>query len=136
MARELDAKVASVMSATTIAINAGENNGVAYGDRVVVWRFVDVTDPDTGEELGRVRLANLRLRVSEVHERFSLARTDSETPNLLAGVFKPSKVIASSNRMLDENSVTLTDGDLVTVFVRDPLIIDEAEDVDGSDAER
>jgi len=133
MARELEAKVARVMSATTIAINVGENAGVESGNEVVVWRHVDVKDPDTKESLGTVRLQNLRLTVSDVYERFALARVDTGS-NILAGMFKPSKIIASSSRALDEDSVSLGPGDEVSVFVADlpdapddddPLFVDK-----------
>lgn len=129
MARELEAKVAEVISDTVIAINAGEDAGVELGDRVVVWRFVDVLDPDSGDILGTVRLENLRLKVSSVHQRFSLARVDSDTPNFLAGMFRPSKVIVSTRRVLDAETVRLSEGDSVTVFIDDSLLsAPEAED--------
>jgi len=132
MARELNAKVARVMSALSIAINVGEDAGVAVGDKVVSWRFVDVTDPDTDDVLGSVRLVNLRLTISETHERFALARVEYETPNFLSGLFQPSKVIASSERALDESAVVLNVGDPVTVFVSDDLL---ALTADGGESE-
>jgi hypothetical protein len=128
MAREIDAKVARVMNETTIAINVGEDAGVEPGNLVVHWRTVDVTDPDTGETLGSVRLPNLRLEVSEVYERFSLARVEYQTPNFLAGMFKPSKVIASSDRALGQERVQLAPGFPVTVTIDDSLLSAAAPD--------
>lgn len=128
MARELEAKVARVISDLSIAINAGEDSGVDGGNAVIVWRLVEVKDPDTGEILGTVRLQNLRLEVYEVHERFSLARVQTQGLNPFAGIFKPSKVIASSNRALDQDEVRLSVGDPVTVFVDDSLLAGVDED--------
>lgn len=121
MARELDAKVARVLSETAIAINVGDEAGVSSGNTVIVWRSVDVADPDTGDVLGTVRLQNLRLEVYEVQQLFSLARVESSGFNPLASMFKPSKVIASSDRALDQERVQLAVGDAVTVVIDDLL---------------
>ncbi len=121
MARELAAKVARVLSDKSIAINVGEEAGVEVGDSVIVWRNVEVRDPDTDEVLGNVRLENLRLEVSEVHPHFSLARVQSGF-NPLGSMFRPSKVIVSSERALDLEEVRLKAGDEVTVFVLESLL--------------
>jgi hypothetical protein len=138
MARELDAKVARVLSDRSIAINLGEESGVQPGNKVIVWRKVEVRDPDSKEVLGSVRLENLRLAVSEVHPQFSLARVESSSP--LFGMFKPSKVIVSSDRALDQEQVRLNVGDAVTVFVSEtaPAVEGNGGDdglVNGSEAE-
>jgi hypothetical protein len=132
MARELDAKVARVLSPTSIAINVGEDQGVDQGDSVIVWRWVDVKDPDTGDILGSVRLQNLRLDVYDVQPRFCLARVETLGFGSIAGLFKPSKVIASSNQVLDQEQVRLAVGDAVTVMIDDSLLAatgDEDEDL-------
>lgn len=119
MARELEAKVARVLSETAIAINVGEDAGVEYGNAVIVWRSVDVDDPDTGDTLGTVKLQNLRLKVYEVHPRLALAKIEPRGFNPLAGMFKQDKVIASSDRVLDQERVKLAVGDAVTVIIDD-----------------
>jgi hypothetical protein len=128
MARELDAKVARVLSDTSIAINVGEDAGVGTGDTVIVWRSVDVEDPDTGDVLGTVRLQNLRLQVYDVRPLFCLARVEVNSVASFAGLFKPSKVIASSNRVLDEEQVRLAVGDAVTVMIDDSLLVASADE--------
>lgn len=129
MARELDAKVARVLSDTSIAINVGESSGVGRGNTVIVWRSVEVKDPDTGDVLGSVRLQNLRLDVYEVQPRFSLARVETRGfGSSLGGIFAPSKVIASSNRVLDQEQVQLGIGDAVTVMIDDSLLAASVED--------
>lgn len=122
MARELKAKVARVLSDRSIAINVGEEAGVELGDTVLVWRSVEVRDPDTNGILGTVRLENLRLEVSEVHEYFSLARVRAAGINPLQSMFKPSKVIVSSDRALDLEQVRLNAGDEVTVLIEEGLM--------------
>lgn len=128
MARELDAKVARVLSATSIAINVGEDAGVDVGNTAIVWRSVDVKDPDTGDLLGSVRLQNLRLDVYEVQPLFCVARVETTTLGSFAGLFKPSKVIASSSQVLDQDHVTLAVGDAVTVMIDDTIFATPIEE--------
>jgi hypothetical protein len=128
MARELDAKVARVLSPTSIAINVGEDAGVDQGNTVIVWRSVEVKDPDTGDVLGTVRLQNLRLDVYEVYPLFCLARVENTSFGSFAGMFKPSKVIASRAQVLDQDHVTLAVGDEVTVMIDDTIFVTLEED--------
>lgn len=58
-------------------------------------------DPDTGDVLGTVKLQNLRLEIYEVQPRLSLTRVESRMFGSMSRIFKPSKVIASSNRVFD-----------------------------------
>lgn len=128
MARELEARVATVVSETRIALNKGARDGVAVGDSVVIWRDVQVRDPETGVELGSVRLENLHLEVDEVQDSLALASVSATSLNVFSGLFKPAKVIASSNRALDADRVKVSVGDSVTVFVKEaptPVIADE-----------
>lgn len=122
MARELDAKIATILSDTSIAINVGEDDGVDLDSVVFVWRSVDVEDPDNGEVLGTVKLKNLKLNVYEVYPRLALAKVEAQGYNPLAGMFKPGKVISSTDRILDQDYVDLSIGDAVTVIVNDDVI--------------
>ncbi|WP_353813524.1 hypothetical protein [Agromyces sp. SYSU T00266] len=133
MARELRAKIARVLSDRSVAINAGEHDGVEDGNAVIVWRVVEVRDPDTDELLGNVRLENLRLEVNEVHEHFSLARVRYTGFDPLQSMFAPSKLIVSSERALDLEKVQLNAGDEVTVLIQPSLLgaMSEADDMDS-----
>lgn len=115
MAREVEAKIASILSDSSIAINAGAERGVSVGDNVTVWRDVAVKDPDTGDDLGSVRLQALRLRITQVQPRLAVAHVVNKTLDPLAGIFGPSKVIASSSRGSDSNVVRLSAGNVVTI---------------------
>lgn len=117
-----------MLSDTAIAINVGEDAGVDQGNTVIVWRSVDVKDPDTGDMLGTERLQNLRLDVYEVQPRFSLARVETRGFSSFGGIFKPSKVIASSNRVLDQEQVQFAVRDAVTVMIDDSLLAASAAD--------
>ena len=69
-------KVASIMNEREVTINKGSNDGVEEGMTFrVVAEGIPVTDPDTGESLGIYIKDKIGVKVSEVHPRFSVART-------------------------------------------------------------
>jgi hypothetical protein len=74
------AKISAIASESQLALNTGSSAGVRKGDLVTLYRQVDVTDPDSGEELGTVSFPRLTLRVNHVQDKLSVAIvTDFET---------------------------------------------------------
>ncbi|WP_229053877.1 hypothetical protein [Aeromicrobium sp. Leaf350] len=69
----IDSLVAEILDAHRIALNKGANFGVTEGSSVVLYREVSVSDPETLEQLGVVKLVKLRLRVASVYEKMSVA---------------------------------------------------------------
>lgn len=67
------AKVAKIINPNLLAINAGANSGVLVGDDVAIYATEAIFDPDTQELLNTIILTRLRLRISNVFERVSLA---------------------------------------------------------------
>ena len=67
------AKVATIPAPSQLAINAGSDSDVQLGDSVTLFRQVEVFDPDTNESLGTVRYPKLRLVVTLLSGRFSIA---------------------------------------------------------------
>ena len=66
------AKVAAVMDDTTLVLNAGSHMGVKEGMLFdVVAEHQEITDPDTGESLGRWEVAKARVVVTHVQENMS-----------------------------------------------------------------
>jgi hypothetical protein len=115
---EVRALVARIISGSEIAVNAGSDSGVQKGDRVTVWRSVEITDPKTGDSLGSYLRAQLRLEVSLVDERFSLARVRIEVPNFTANIFgRQTKFITGAG--VDDEHVPLKVGDDVTIVTRE-----------------
>lgn len=81
------AKVAQVVSSTQLAFNVGTNKGVSTGDTVTLYRIVEVTDPDSGDILGSVRVPRLNLRVSLVDKKFCIADvTDQVSDNIYTSI--------------------------------------------------
>ena len=75
MTEPIRGKVARVLNSREIAINVGATNGVATGMRFDVVGRADVRDPDTKAVLGSVDRPKVRVRVTEVEERLSVAST-------------------------------------------------------------
>ncbi len=72
----IEGKVAKVLNKRELVINRGAEHGVENGMRFeVVDDFDPILDPDTGETLGTIKRVKIRVRVSYVQPRFSIART-------------------------------------------------------------
>ncbi len=77
----IDGAVAEIIDEHQLAINRGSEHGVLVGARVSLYRSVVVTDPDTKEDLGTVRLRKLRLIVNHVQDRLCVARVADRRPS-------------------------------------------------------
>ena len=76
----IQTKVARVVSPTELILAAGSNDGVEEGMEFVVYSLSDaITDPDTGEDLGRVEIVKARVIAAHVQERITVARTKART---------------------------------------------------------
>ena len=70
-------KVARVLNSRDIALNKGEQDGVKMGMifRVLSPKGTSVKDPDTGVILGSVDLEKVRVKITAVQDRVSVAST-------------------------------------------------------------
>ena len=70
-------KVACVLNAREIAINVGSMDGVVVDMlfEVMDTRYINITDPDTKERLGSIVRPKVRVKITEVHDRLSVATT-------------------------------------------------------------
>lgn len=79
-------KVARVLNSREIAINLGSTNGVVVGMHFDVIdpdpKGKDIRDPDTNEVLGSLNSLKVRVRITKVQERLSLARTQKKQVNI------------------------------------------------------
>ena len=69
-------KVANIISSREVALNVGKKHGVELGmlfDILSPGRII--TDPDTNEQLGSTELPKVRVRISRVDDKFSVAST-------------------------------------------------------------
>jgi len=67
-------KVARVLNAREVAINLGSVQGVRPGMYFdVLTRYEDIVDPDTKEPLGAIERPKIRVKITRVQEKLSLA---------------------------------------------------------------
>jgi len=72
-------KVAKILDEVKVVINRGSKDGVKPGMRFVAYAEVDeVTDPDTGESLGKWELVKGRLLAAHVQDRMSVCAPEPE----------------------------------------------------------
>jgi hypothetical protein len=122
VAVEIAAKVASLLDSTLIAFNRGSNLGVKINDTVVLWRTADLTDPDTSEPLGKLKMESLRLSVVHVQETLCVAQITSPaeseglTTGLVLGGWQQKKRATA-------NSATADGRNLILVRVADEATI-------------
>lgn len=113
----LDAKVAEVLDSSRLAVTVGDINGVEEGNRVTVWRIVEINDPDTGDILGSVRLDKLSLVVSEVFPKFCVASVRKTAPFGTEVIFaSTTKRIRMPGGEKSDNTVVVLAGDEATVY--------------------
>lgn len=71
---EITGRVARIVDETRLMLNVGSAHGVKPGMHFVVFEEgEDVTDPETGESLGKMELVKAEVVVEHVQERMSLA---------------------------------------------------------------
>ena len=77
MTQPIRGKVARVLNRREIAINIGYTHGVAVGMYFDVMNAneTDITDPDTEEVLGSIERPIIRVKITHVQERLSVAST-------------------------------------------------------------
>lgn len=70
-------KVAQILNTRDLVINLGSDNGVTLGMYFDVMdpKGTDIEDPDTGEVLGSIERPKVRVKISRVETRLSMAST-------------------------------------------------------------
>ena len=77
-------KVARVLNSREIVINVGSENEVVVGMRfdVIDPRGEEIRDPDTNEVLGSIDRTKVRVRITKVKGKLSLASTQGQRVNV------------------------------------------------------
>lgn len=77
MTEPIRGKVAKVLNSREIAINRGIANGVTVGMYFDVMEVgeADIKDPDTGDVLGSIERSKVRVQITHVQEKLSVAST-------------------------------------------------------------
>ena len=102
MPEPIRGKVAQILNSRELVINAGSNSGVAVGMRFEVMdaKGEDIKDPATGELLGSLERPKVKVEVSKVQERLSVASTyKKETVNVGGGGLEVGMVSSSLSQL-------------------------------------
>jgi hypothetical protein len=80
--------VANVLASDQVALNVGSNHGVKLGQRYLIYELsrYDVTDPATGDSLGKVEIPKGTGRIASVQPYVSVLESDTELSGGLKGI--------------------------------------------------
>ena len=119
----IEGKVAKVLNRELI-INKGTSDGVEQGMKFHVQGTVEIVDPDSHENLGRIMRPKISVEIVEAELRFSIARTfetfdaaldPTAAVSLLTTAFqrRPRRIRVGSNSEFQEAVVGVSIGDPV-----------------------
>ena len=143
--KPITGKVAKVLSSIEVAINLGSHDGVHVGMAFDVMnpKGNDIIDPDTHEPLGSVLLPKIRVQVSQVQDRVSVATTSRNIGvsqlGILAKLFFSAGRAATPTTLqrnnsywedLDEMDSFVKIGDPVVQVVEEPGIVPVGDQAD------
>ncbi|MCJ7492499.1 MAG: hypothetical protein MUP15_10200 [Dehalococcoidia bacterium] len=97
MNRPIEGRVARILNIREVAINVGATQGVEEG---MVFAILSkeplvIIDPDSGQQLGSEDRVKVRVKATEVYERYSVCRTFEVVPG-----FNPLEAIATAGALL------------------------------------
>ena len=84
----IEGKVAAILSARELIINRGSADGVVEGMKFEILDDAGraVVDPETGESLGSLQRAKVRVEAAQVEKRFAVARTYESWRENIGGI--------------------------------------------------
>lgn len=105
MAEPLRGQVARILDEHTLVLNLGNSHGVTPGMRFVIYSEGDeITDPASGESLGKLELVKAMVEASHVQENMTIATSlaeeqeEEERPMVLSAVLAQTGRSAARSR--------------------------------------
>lgn len=132
--RRVKALVATLIDSYQIALNVGSDSGVRKDANVVLYRVISVSDPVSGDELGKVRLPKVRLRVNHVQANLCVARVtdrqekDANPFSLVTGPAPLIKLVEAPRSTAGAGEVAVTIGEEALLIVPPPSADAEQSD--------
>lgn len=119
----IETKVADILSTTKVAFAAGSDHGVQKGMIFVIYELgEEVTDPVTGESLGRLELHKATVAITQVQPKVSVASTIAKemTREFMVMPFPRTQVVypqlpldqPTATAWAEERKLTVKRGDL------------------------
>ena len=130
---KIKGKVADLIDSRTLVINKGSKNGVKVGMLFMVYDATgkNVKDPETGEELGKIQLPKIEVKVTHADEKYSIAETHKYrevntgginpvvgmpsifTPPKYVKVYETFEIEETAKKKLDQEKSMVKIGDIV-----------------------
>jgi hypothetical protein len=110
--QRIQGKVARLLSARELALNVGAEQGVTDGMKFAVLnpRGEDITDPDTGQNLGSVEVRKVVVEVIRTEPRVCVARTfKTRTTKVGGGLLATVDLFAPPRYQTTADSLRVTD---------------------------
>lgn len=74
--KKIKGKIIRILDTTSLIINLGKEHGITYSSIFYVLGDSEpVIDPETNAELGSVKVAKIRVKASQVFDKFTIATT-------------------------------------------------------------
>jgi hypothetical protein len=118
---EVNGKLADVIDSRQLAFNVGSSQGIKVGVTARMYREIQISDPETHEMLGGVRVPKLSLRVNFVDDKFCIAEVtdvanDDGNP-VLSNVFATRKKVTTSRSLTRSDTVYVKIGEEATFYI-------------------
>ena len=74
-------KIAKIIDSDNYVINAGSNQGMHLGDKVIVYLLgEEIPDPETGRSIGILELPKTQCHVTHVQDTMAIIRSNDAKP--------------------------------------------------------
>jgi len=100
MTERVEGKVAQVLNSREVALNVGSDKGVRVGMYFEILEPEDIEDPDSGESLGSIDRPKVRVKVTHVQEKLSVAATYLKKRVNVGGIGLGTYPLGNFSRML------------------------------------
>jgi hypothetical protein len=125
----IEGKVARIINERELAINRGSGAGVVKGMKFKVMEpRVTIIDPETYEELGTLEREKIRVAVSEVFPKYSIARTFetyvTDDPNVSGFLSLTMRRVTRVRTLRTEEGVTQSPGTQVASVNVGDLVVE------------
>ena len=124
--KDIQAKVAEVLTRSEVALNVGSDRGVEKGNEAEIYEVRQIKDPDTKEALGSVRVRKLSLRITSVEKKMSVAvvtsSQETNAENMVSAALIRARHVITTDRSETKAGriIYVRPGDPVTVSISEP----------------
>lgn len=94
---EIEGKVAKIIDVYTVVINRGKEDGVEDDMRFIIYEKGDeIIDPDTDESLGVFEYIKMKVKIVNVNDKISTAKSDEKYQVATPSAFNLNSIMSTS----------------------------------------